>query len=136
MSLAVVHITKKQLGLTDAEYQQLLFDAGVRSSKELNEDGQRSLVAAMHSFRRRQAGTRPKSPQERKIWALWFELKGHLPLREQTHDYLLGFCRRAGNAPSIQAIADLSCSEAYKVIEALKRRLPQEQTNLSGDVPF
>lgn len=46
--LAVIHIVKKELGLSDEEYRDILEQyAGVRSAKDLDEKGFRKL---MHHF--------------------------------------------------------------------------------------
>ncbi len=46
--LAVIHIVKKELGLSDNEYRDILEKyAGVRSAKDLDENGFRKL---MHHF--------------------------------------------------------------------------------------
>jgi protein-disulfide isomerase-like protein with CxxC motif len=46
--LAVIHIVKKELGLSDDEYRDMLEQyAGVRSAKDLDENGFRKL---MHYF--------------------------------------------------------------------------------------
>ena len=48
--LAVIHIVKKELGLTDDEYRDILQrETGVRSAKDLDEQGFRRL---MHYFTR------------------------------------------------------------------------------------
>lgn len=138
MSLAAVHATKKQLGINDVRYRRLLADQGATSSKQLNDDGHKKLIAAMYrSVQQQQEAERSKSAQEKKIWALWYDLKGHLPAKEQTIQYLLGFCKRSSGATGdIKALSDLTPAQAHKAIEALKTRLEQEQTSISKDVPF
>ena len=143
MSLAVIHILKKELGLSDTEYRTILRDtAGVASAAQLDETGDRAVMSRLYSLRdaSRQTAVRPaKTPTEAKIWALWYELKGYLPKQEQTLAYLLGFVRRAAGNQDVKEAGDLAGltgKESYNVIEALKRRLEQERATVAQEVPF
>ena len=143
MSLAVIHILKKELGLSDTEYRTILRDtAGVASAAQLDEIGDRAVMSRLYSLRdaSRQTAVRPaKTPTEAKIWALWYELKGYLPKQEQTLAYLLGFVRRAAGNQDVKEAGDLAGltgKESYNVIEALKRRLEQERATVAQEVPF
>ncbi|AVM43764.1 hypothetical protein C5Q97_03225 [Victivallales bacterium CCUG 44730] len=143
MSLAAIHILKKELGLSDTEYRTILRDtAGVASAAQLDEIGDRAVMSRLYSLRdaSRQTAVRPaKTPTEAKIWALWYELKGYLPKQEQTLAYLLGFIRRAAGNQDVKEAGDLAGltgKESYNVIEALKRRLEQERATVAQEVPF
>ena len=143
MSLAAIHILKKELGLSDTEYRTILRDtAGVASAAQLDEIGDRAVMSRLYSLRdaSRQTAVRPaKTPTEAKIWALWYELKGYLPKQEQTLAYLLGFVRRAAGNQDVKVAGDLAGltgKESYNVIEALKRRLEQERATVAQEVPF
>ncbi len=149
MSLAAIHIIKKELGLPEAEYRAILREvAGVDSAKYLDEFGDRAVMARLYAIRdeRRQSEkNRVKSPAERKIWALWLGgddrpgLRNYLPRPERTVSYLLGFVRRASGNSAIQDAADLSAltgKEAYRTIEALKLRLEHERARVAQEVPF
>lgn len=143
MSLAAIHILKKELGLSDTEYRTILRDtAGVASAAQLDEIGDRAVMSRLYSLRdaSRQTAVRPaKTPTEAKIWALWYELKGYLPKQEQTLAYLLGFVRRAAGNQDVKEAGDLAGltgKESYNVIEAQKRRLEQERATVAQEVPF
>ena len=143
MSLAAIHLLKKELGLSDTEYRTILRDtAGVASAAQLDEIGDRAVMSRLYSLRdaSRQTAVRPaKTPTEAKIWALWYELKGYLPKQEQTLAYLLGFVRRAAGNQDVKEAGDLAGltgKESYNVIEALKRRLEQERATVAQEVPF
>ena len=149
MSLAAIHITKKELGLTEAEYRAILREvAGVESAKYLDESGDRAVMARLYAIRdeRRQAAKkRVKTPTERKIWRLWLGreddpgLRNYLPAQDRTANYLLGFVRRASGNSAITKAADLSSltgKEAYRTIEALKLRLEHEREKVAQEVPF
>ena len=75
MSLAAIHIAKKELALTDAEYRTILQQvASVSSAKYLDAAGDRAVMARLYALRderRGAAAKRVKTPAERKIWALW-----------------------------------------------------------------
>ena len=149
MSLAAIHIIKKELALTESEYRAILREvAGVESAKYLDESGDRAVMARLYAIRderREAAKSRVKSPAERKIWALWLGgddrqgLRSYLPKPERTVAYLLGFVRRASGNSNITEASDLSTltgREAYITIEALKFRLSQEQEKMRKEVPF
>ena len=75
MSLAAIHIAKKELALTDAEYRAILREvAGVDSAKYLDAAGDRAVMARLYALRDERRGAAPKrvkTPTERKIWRLW-----------------------------------------------------------------
>ena len=118
MSLAAIHITKKELGLTESEYRAILREvAGVDSAKYLDESGDRAVMARLYALRdeRRQAAKkRVKTPTERKIWALWLGgddrpgLRNYLPQPERTASYLLGFVRRASGTAATRTYRRVS----------------------------
>ena len=149
MSLAAIHIAKKELALTDAEYRAILREvAGVDSAKYLDTAGDRAVMARLYALRDERRGAsakRAKTPAERKIWALWLGsdddpgLRFYLPQAERTVAYFLGFVRRAsGNQKIGEAddLASLTRKQAYHAIEALKSRIEQEQKNIAREVPF
>lgn len=149
MSLAAIHIKKKELTLTDAEYRAILREvAGVDSAKHLDAAGDRAVMARLYALldeRRGAAPKRVKTPTERKIWRLWLGdeddpgLRSYLPQPERTVAYLLGFVRRASGNQKIQEaddLAGLTRKQAYHTIEALKSRLEQERKSIAQEVPF
>ena len=149
MSLAAIHIAKKELALTDAHYRAILREvAGVDSAKYLDAAGDRAVMARLYALRderRGAAAKRVKTPAERKIWALWLGgenepgLRSFLPQPERTVAYLLGFVRRASGNQKIQEaddLAGLTRKQAYHTIEALKSRLEQERKSIAREVPF
>lgn len=149
MSLAAIHIIKKELGLTEAEYRAILREvAGVDSAKYLDESGDRAVMARLYALRderREAAKKRVKTPTERKIWRLWLGceknpgLRSYLPQPERTVAYLLGFVRRASGNQKIQEaddLAGLTRKQAYHTIEALKLRLEHERASVAQEVPF
>ena len=128
--LAAIHIAKKEANLTDAGYRQLLSEvAGVDSAKHLSDAGYQAVMRELKGIQydnQSKAKARPKSPSERKIWALWYDLRNYLPIQERTAAYLFGFARRASGCDELPSLGDLSAQQAYRVIEALKARLAQE----------
>ena len=143
MSLAAIHILKKELCLSDAEYRDVLRrEAGVESAKFLSEDGDRAVMRALYTIRdqRRAAEKeRPKSPEERKVWGLWYELKGYLPEEKRNAAYLAGFAERFGIVKKTGGSVSFELfdgRELHRLIEALKQRLAYEQSRLAAEVPF
>ena len=141
MSIKAIHTLKTKLRLSDADYRALLQrEAGVASSRDLTPEGDKAVMTALRSMERGPQQTGAKSPAEAKIWALWYAIKPYLPEAERTVPYLLGIVSRVigrkvqstGNFPRFTA------KENYKIIEALKARLKQEDHALSVKlgVPF
>ena len=143
MSLAAIHILKKELCLTDAEYRGVLRrEAAVESAKFLDEDGDRAVMRALYTIRDQRLAAekeRPKSPEERKVWGLWYELKGYLPEEKRTAAYLAGFAERFGlvkKTGGSVSFEDFEPQEFHTLIEALKLRLAYEEERLAAEVPF
>lgn len=149
MSLAAIHILRKELNLTESEYRALLREvAGVESAKYLDESGDRAVMARLYAIRDERRGAAPKrvkTPTERKIWRLWLGdeddpgLRSYLPQPERTVAYLLGFVRRASGNQKIQKaddLAGLTPDQSKNTIEALKGRLEQERKSIAQEVPF
>lgn len=111
--LAVIHITKKELNLSDKEYRDTLEEVtGVRSAKDLNEEGFRKL---MRYF------TRSKHYQRHKD-GITFRQKMYI--RHLVDDagwddnHFRNFLRKYYHQ---QQVTELSKRDASKVIESLKR---------------
>ena len=120
MSIAAVKIAQKKTGTPDGEYRAILRRvAGVESATKLDERGCRAVVAELYKGARKPR----KSAAEMKIWALWYDIKPHLPVQCRTYSYLLGFCRKAASISTpLESLAELEPREAYKCIEALKNK--------------
>ncbi len=113
--LAVIHIVKKELGLTDDEYRDILQqEAGVRSAKDLDDQGFQRL---MHYF------TRSRHYRDRRD-GITFRQKLYIKYLvrdlgwDSSHfrNFLKKYYRKSD-------IAGLTKKEASKVIVALKKIL-------------
>jgi hypothetical protein len=118
--LAVIHIVKKELGLTDQEYRdQLEGITGVRSAKCLDERGFRKLMsyfARSKYYRIKQDGITFR--QEMYIKSL----KDQLHWREPHFvNFLKKYYKKSG-------IHTFSKKEAVSLIESLKKVLEHERT--------
>ena len=129
-TVAAVKIAQKQHAVPDAEYRALLAaEFGAASCRELT-DSQRSSLRRMLSAAR--SNRDDMSAMERKIWALWYELKPTLPEQRRTVNYLLGICSRAaGRSDRAPRLSLLDPREQYKAIEALK-----QMVDSADPVPF
>lgn len=144
MSIAAIKILQKELRLDDGTYRAILFRvAGVTSATQLSAEGDRAVMRELYSIRDDRAAdlqSRPKTPTESKIWAIWYDIKGYLPDQERTAAYLLGIIRRASGNPVVTTtddIALLTPRQAYRTIEALKLRRAQEEQKFQQEgVPF
>jgi len=111
--LAVIHIVKRELGLSDDEYRNILQTAsGVNSAKDLDEAGFRRLMrffARSRHYRLNSQGLTLR--QKLFIQHLFEELHWSA---DHCHNFLLKYYRK----PDIEG---LNKKEAGKVIEALKQ---------------
>jgi len=69
------------------------------------------------------------------IFNLWNELKEYFSSEKRTMQYLIGFAAHVCGLNRGKAINDLSAREALKVIDALRKRIKQEQKRAS-EIPF
>jgi hypothetical protein len=110
--LAVIHIVKKELGLTDQQYRDILEKtAGVRSAKELDDKGFRRL---MHYFvrSRHYRDSRDSITLRQKMFIRHLqEEAGWAP--EHFTNFLLKYYKKSD-------LDRFSKKEAGKVIESLK----------------
>ncbi|MBN2061856.1 MAG: DUF1018 domain-containing protein [Deltaproteobacteria bacterium] len=117
--LAVIHIVKKELGLSDREYRaQLEKITGVRSAKHLNEPGFRRLMnyfARSKYYRANQKGITFRQKMYIK------DLKDQLNWHES---HFVNFMKKYYLKSDINS---LTRKEAVKVIESLKNVLKHER---------
>lgn len=123
--LATVHIARKQLGLDEDAYRDVLERVtGRRSSGDCSV---RELRLAIEEFRRLGFAAKPArvasdKPWVRKVYAIWGDIR---PLLDEAADEALrGFVRRqtksAVHPDGVDAPEWLTAEEAKPVIEGLK----------------
>ena len=117
--LALIHIVKKELGLSDEEYRRMLYEAaGVRSAKDLDEVSFRKL---MNYFVR--------SPHYR-INPLGLTIKQKLYIKflasqmDWTGEHLDNFVHKYYHKSTVDA---LSKKEARNLIESLKNVMQHQK---------
>lgn len=125
-SLAKIHVGKKQLGLADEDYRDLLEGAtGKRSSADMNERERGAVLEAMKALgftpkpgpgRKTKKATAGK-PYVAKIYALWGELERTRALAEPSLKALSAFVHRQ---TGLDRAEWLGPEEANKVTEGLK----------------
>ena len=122
--LAVIHIVKKELGLSDQEYRDNLEKVtGVRSAKQLDETGFRRL---MNFFARsRYYRIQPGGLTFRQKMFIQ-DLKGSL---QWTDLHFTNFLKKYYRKERIEA---LTKKEASKVIESLKNILEHQRRRQEG----
>lgn len=120
--LAQIHIAKKELGLDDELYRDVLERvAGTRSSAGLSDDARKEILS---EFRRMgwnngKDDFKPSSKAYvRKIYAIWGELKKTGIWREKSRESLRRFIK---GLTGIDDPEFLDYQTATKVIEALKK---------------
>lgn len=121
-SIAAIKIAQKEAGLDDPTYRALLHRlTGVTSATMLNPQQRKKVFAEI-----RKRIHVEKTPAEKKLWALWYDLKKYLPEEEHKVRYLIGFINRLTDR-EINKVSDLTPAERVKAIEALKLRIVEEK---------
>jgi hypothetical protein len=135
--LQLVHIARRQLGLDEADYRQLLQEiGGVTSSKHLTNQ---TLEAVMAHFEHRGFRTTGQPPDywRMKTWKrgtvvdarqvfLLRELSAQIPRYQ-----LPGMCRRFSHHRT-EDVAQLTPKEAYELHEMLKKAIARERVSTGG----
>lgn len=113
--LGAIHVVKKNLGLTDEVYRQILASqAGVSSARELDYDGRRKVLAYLNALK-------PFGQPEVIAW-LWRKLGDAGALQDTSQAALLAFIGRTASV-GVSHLKFLPNTDASKVIEALKAML-------------
>lgn len=120
--LAQIHLGKKQLGLDDDTYRDLLQAAGGKRSAADMDLAQRGAVIAHMISRGARLGFsarsgRNMSPLERKIRALWWQAHQAGVIRETSDRALRAWVKRQTGSADV---AWLDKGAAAKCVEALK----------------
>lgn len=125
--LAMIHLAKKDLGLDDETYREMLWTvARVRSAKDLDITGRRHVLEHLKSRgwkhrppRRAQPGAARMAddPQSRMIRGLWIELAAVGLVRDRSERALAAFVARQ---TGVDRLEWLNVYQASQVIEALK----------------
>ena len=136
--LAKIHIGKKDLGLSDDIYRDILWQAGrVESSADLDWQGRQRVIerykelgwkpkaakkASSSPVKGRSGGVatrRPAAdPQSRMIRGLWIELHKMGAVRDSSETALASYVKRMTKVAALQW---LDVKQAQLVIEALKK---------------
>lgn len=129
-TIAALKIAQKQAELTDPEYRKILFRCyGVSSCTMLTPEQRSRVLAVIRNKIRKPA--KEKSPAERKIWAIWYDLRRYLPEVEHSTSYLIGIAVKANGGQDecrITRLDQLSARQTQRLIEDLKKRIMEEKT--------
>lgn len=114
--LAAIHIRKKEQGLDDDAYRDLLWEvAGVRSAKDLTAEGRRKVLAKFgprpKAPARKPWGKRSADPMVRKVYAL---------LGDRPAEYAVGILKRMFGDAAPDALEWATGDQLRKVIAALE----------------
>ncbi|UNE54190.1 regulatory protein GemA [Bartonella machadoae] len=125
MSLAVLHMGKRALGLDDETYRALLFRlTGKQSAKDLTVLEQRLVVDEMKAFGFQEDRKRLEGKYAKKLQALWIAGWNLGIIRDRSDKALLAFVKRQTGIDHIRFLRD--GDDAAKAIEALKNWLQRE----------
>ncbi|WP_375657191.1 regulatory protein GemA [Bartonella sp. CM120XJJH] len=125
MSLAVLHMGKRALGLDDETYRALLYRlTGKQSAKDLNFLEKRLVVAEMKACGFEPNGKRLEGKYAKKLQALWIAGWNLGIIRDRSDKALLAFVKRQTGIDHIRFLRD--SDDACRAIEALKGWLQRE----------
>ncbi|HUU56380.1 MAG TPA: regulatory protein GemA [bacterium] len=115
--IRVIHVAKRELGLDDDQYRDLLYAVtGKRSSKDLTAAETKEVVATLERLGFKPQGPRPAgkatAAQVALVKALWREA-ARMPSENYLSVWLL-------NAYRVDRPEDLTFDDASRAIEALK----------------
>lgn len=136
--LALIHIAKKDLGLDDDAYRDMLWTvARVRSSAELDFSGRIKVLEHLKSrgFKPKQAAKAKQKaplsnePQHKMIRGLWLELHAVGTVLDPSEQAISRFIK---NQTKIDRIEWLSTSQASQVIERLKQWLARANKKVAS----
>jgi phage gp16-like protein len=126
--LAAIHVAKKQLGMEDDAYRDMLWTIGrVRSAGDLDFSARKLVLDHLKACGFKYRAPSARDPQSKKIRALWLDLKSLDALRDSSEDALATFVKRETGVAALQW---LSSAQASKVIEALKGWARRERKKL------
>lgn len=124
--LAQIHIAKKQLGLDEDTYRQMLWTIGrVESSADLDFAGRCRVLEHLKSRGwKPRPPTKAKSerkladePQHKKIRAMWLELHAQGAVFDPSEKAIQRFCK---NQVKVDRLEWLTVNQAIQLIETLK----------------
>ncbi len=134
-ALAKIHIAKKELGLSDDEYRDVVRSVatGRASAADLSEAQLHSLLDRFHELgwrpRIRRQASRPFSPMVWKARNLWLELYRQGRIRNSSWSALGRFTKRMTGVGDLRR---LDVEQATVVIEALKKWLNRPPAKPKG----
>ncbi|WP_317993166.1 regulatory protein GemA [Bartonella gliris] len=125
MSLAVLHMGKRALGLDDETYRALLYRlTGKQSAKDLNYSEKRLVVAEMKACGFKPNVKRLEGKYAKKLQALWIAGWNLGIIRDRSDKALLAFVKRQTGVDHVRFLRD--SDDACRAIEALKGWLQRE----------
>lgn len=125
--LAKIHIAKKDLGLDDETYRDVLWTiCRARTSADLDSYKRHKLITHFRSLgwkAQRSNKKRINDPKSKKIWSLWYQLKDAGKIQYPTAKALRSEVRKLTDCDDLKF-----CTEAQKshVIEVLKGWLDRD----------
>jgi phage gp16-like protein len=137
--LAKIHIGKKDLGLSEEIYRDILWQAGkAESSGDLDYKGRLAVLERYKElgWKPKHAGKKPATrpaakpsrpladdPQSKKIRSLWLQLHQAGKVKNPAESALVAYVKRM---TKVDALEWLTIEQASTVIEALKKWLERD----------
>ena len=147
--------------MSDTEARQMLFKATGQMHEEaeqLDQDDFELVMASLEEmlegfvskghvqiplgidleyWRKRQPNGKITSRQRHEIMGLWVQLQQYIPAPKKTYAWFNGFVKQLFHLAEAPAdIGELSRHQGVILVDALKRRIKQEEHNVDAAVPF
>lgn len=124
-STAAIHVAKKQLGLDEDTYRDVLVRVtGKNSLRDMSEGERQSVVSELRDRGFKTAPKGLEGPFAKKLQALWIGAWNLGIVRDKTDAAMLAFVKRQTNIDHTRFL--LNAEDARKAVEALKSWMARE----------
>jgi phage gp16-like protein len=132
--LALIHLAKKQLKLSEDQYRNLLYDwTGKDSAADLSATQLNQVLAGFKKMgfvvevKRPggRKGTRRKSnlsPAQSKLWAIWYDLEAQGKINQASSSALSKFCEGMTGVSHWQMLDDYQINKCIEGLKAMQKR--------------
>lgn len=133
--LALIHLGKKALAMTEEDYRQMIWTQGrVQSSTDLDYAGRQRVIAHLQALGFKPTGARGdgKRPvkrslnaKQRLMWSLWQQLADLEEVRDRRMDALVAYAKRL---TGVERLEWLKTHQENLVVDTLKKYVQRVQT--------
>ena len=133
--LALIHLGKKALAMTEEDYRQMIWTQGrVKSSAELDYAGRQRVITHLKALGFKPTGSRGDgkravkrslNARQRLMWSLWQQLADLEEVRDRRMDALLAYAKRL---TGVERLEWLKSHQENLVVDTLKKYVERVRT--------